>query len=82
MNISSQTIKTLIATNDIAVLDLLKEVKMDSVLRKISFTRPLSEEEVLKQHGLDVVVIYMSICNEHDGEIISEDLKNYLVSIQ
>jgi len=55
---------------------------MDEVLRKISFTRQLSSEEILKQHGLDVVVVYMSICNEHDGEIISEDLKDYLVIIR
>ena len=82
LNISHQTIKVLISMGDVETLDLLKDIQIHEVLKKIAFTRPLSAEEILIRHGKDAVIAYMNICNEYDSHKISEELTDYLIKIK
>ncbi len=78
----NNVIKKLISSGDVEVLDCIDYKNVHPLLQKIALTRPLSAEEVLRQHGLDVCITYMSICNTVDGEIENEALMKHLVFIK
>lgn len=78
-----QTIKDMISVSDLESLDLLacsSTLSLD--LRKIIETRPLTSEQILKDHGIDFVLLYTEICNESDYIKVKDEELQHIVNIK
>lgn len=61
---------------------LLLSPNLDERVRKILETEPLTATAIYQKHGKELVIFYIEICNEVDGETIEKELQNHLIKIR